>query len=96
MGTRHNEINMKLSVEKAKDILMSIGKENSYVKDAPFGNANTSKKIYTYITVCVDSGISSCDCKEWIVSLFKEMDVNNVDFLKFGIDSIYKYVELHK
>lgn len=44
---------MKLSVEKAKDILMSEFKENSYVKDAPFGNANTSKKIYTYITVCV-------------------------------------------
>lgn len=87
---------MKLSLEEAKDILMSEFNEHPYVKDAPFGNAKTCKKIYAYITACVDSGVSSCDCKEWIVSLFKEMNVSDIDSLTFGIDSIYKYVELHK
>lgn len=54
---------MKLSLEEAKDILMSEFNEHPYVKDAPFGNAKTCKKIYAYITACVDSGVSSCDCK---------------------------------
>lgn len=82
-------------VQVEKDFLIREFKDAPYVKQSPFGNAATTRKIYNYIITCVDNGVSQSGCKDWIRALFQKENVQEFELVNIAIDAIYKYVESH-
>lgn len=86
-------------IESTKNILKSEFEQFPYVKnDGIWGHAGTSRKLFDYISACVDNGEDVSECKDWLLNLLKEEDITNncdIELCKWAVVSIYEYARRH-